>query len=104
MKWRLRALYVLRQSVECWCWCMEGKRNVMRCNAMQLRGDWYCYDEDFGGEGRWTFLLPPARHHLVILSTAYRLLLPIPALTIPLTVWIVEGYLTICLISLKWCQ
>ena len=76
----------------------------MERNAMRLRGDWYCYDEDPGGgseEGGWAFLLPLARHHLVILSTAYRLLFPTPALTAPLIVWTVEGYLTMCLISLR---
>ena len=63
--------------------------------------DCHCYREGSwgGGGGSWAFPLPLDRHHLVILSAAYRLLFPTPALTAPLMVWIVEGYLTMCLIS-----
>jgi len=76
----------------------ERKRSVMQCSYR----DYYCYREDSRGggeEGGWAFPLPLAFHHLVILSATYRLLFPTPALTAPLTVWTVEGYLTMCLIS-----
>lgn len=89
-------MYVWKQSVGCLCE-NRTRRNGTECNYM---GDWYNYDEGSGGEGGWAFPLPLARHHFAILSTAYRLLLPTPALTTPLTVWTVEGYLTMCLISL----
>ena len=73
----------------------------MRCD---YGGRGYCCHEDSGGEGKeggWAFPLPLARHHLEILSTAYLPLFPTPALTTPLTVWTVDGYLTMCLISLR---
>jgi len=81
-------------------WIMEvneRKRSVMQYKYR----DCHCYCEGSwgGGGGGWVFPLPLACHHLVILSTAYRLLLPTPALTTPLMVWTVEGYLTMCLIS-----
>ena len=52
-----------------------------------------------GGEGGWAFPLPLACHHLVILSATYRPLFPTPVLTKPFMVWVVEGHLTMCLIS-----
>ena len=65
-------------------------------------GDRHCYREESGGdggEGGWLLSLPPAFHHLAILSVTYRLLFPIPALATPFMVWTAEGYLTMCLIS-----
>jgi len=62
-------------------------RGAMQCDVIAC--DWYCYGEDSGGEGGeggWTRPLPLARHHLVILSAAYRPLFPTPALTTPLMV------------------
>jgi len=76
----------------------ERKRSMMRYNY----GNCHRYREGSwggGGEGGWAFPLPPACHHLEILSATYRLLFPTPALTTPLIVWTVEGYLTMCLIS-----
>ena len=52
-------------------------------------------------EGGLNFPLPSARHHLLILSTTYRQLILTPVLRTPLTVWTVEGYFTMCLISLR---
>ena len=75
--------------------CVKGKGDSMR---LQRRSGIGCYDDPGGGkEGGSAF--PLARHHLEILSTAYRLLFPTPALATPLIVWIVEGYLTMRLIS-----
>ena len=64
-------------------------------------GVWYWrYEDSWGGkEGGLAFPLPLERHHLEILSTAYRLLFPTPALATPLIVWTVEGCLTMRLIS-----
>ena len=79
-------------------------RNAEGCDA--ITGGWYCYGEDSGGEGDEggrDFPLPLDCHHLEILSAAYLPVLPTPALTTPLMVWTVEGYLTMCLISVKSC-